>query len=137
MNLALEIVNKIVQLGLFQEAGKDIFSSILPDKVGSHNGRSCSVFEYSSMPVNLSLSIMRRKIQIVVRSESFDTDPYEVARVHSWKVFNALCDPEKRTIVLQNATINIKPLQGPHFMSLDGNDRARFVFNVEIVSNRD
>lgn len=110
--------------------GVDIFRDGMPDSPDN----CIELNEYPGEVSDISNCVLH-SVQVKVRNTSYST-----ARKRIWQIFNLLYDPEKEVIFIDmTATrwVQISPRQAPFNLNRDDNNRAIFIFNMGVLTDRD
>lgn len=113
----------------FGTVGTDIFLDQLLDAPDNQIG----IFSTPSRPQMLKIKELYYNFQIRIRNKS-----YESGYTKAIEIYNILDDGEIRSHhTVAGRNIIIRALQPPYMMMRDDMQRVHFVFNIQVLTNRD
>lgn len=128
-DLLLSLVAHLTSGGIVIGDGEDTFRDMMPDTCDYPT--TIALVEYGGTPFS-DASLMRRNIQISVRSNS-----YTVAKTKCWEIYSALHNPED-PLVLYDSVVEClmgEATSTPVKLKVDQLSRTTWVFNYAVLTN--
>lgn len=133
-DMLLAVVNYLQHEGIVAGDSIDTYRDFTPDKPD----KAVILQEYPGLGTFRGAKGAHRRFQVIVRSSAEDP---EWSKIKAWEVFNALNKPERVVVDERGWGLNLwgvlEPIQVPSKLKVDYNNRVHYVFNMNIITDRD